>query len=477
MKTKGFRSLAFKLTVWYIAILAVIVVLAGVFLYQRFKESLIDELDGILLEIADETNEIWRETRGVSWEEAFRSSESKFSTHRPYLQLVEIAEDGEHRVESVTHTDRISEGAFRLHTHLYYRADRSDIDTFVFETVEEERLTGYPIRVFLLPVRGPNVLQVGISMEGTMQDLNRLLIIMVLAGVMLLVFASAGGSFIINRALHPVKSVVKTAREITAEDLSLRIEAQDRKDEIGALVETFNAMIARLEKSVNKIKQFSGDVSHELRTPLTIIRGEIEVLLRKDREKMEYVSTLDSVLEESHRMEKIIDDLLFLSRVEALDRSKFNQIVRLDEILTRSVAGLKPAVQKKKLRLEMGSLSEAKIRGDQSLLERMVVNLLDNAIRYTPKGGRIYVSLERTDGSLRLEIRDTGIGIPQESLPYIFDRFFVADKSRSKETGGSGLGLSIVKWIAEHHRAHIDVQSRQGEGTTFHLNFPFPLID
>jgi heavy metal sensor kinase len=371
----------------------------------------------------------------------------------------------------VIHSDRIDKGAFRLHTHLYYRADKSDIDTFVFETVEEERLTSYPIRVFLLPVRGPNVLQVGISMEGTMQDLNRLLIIMVLAGVMLLVFASAGGSFIINRALHPVKSVVKTAREITAEDLSLRIEAQDRKDEIGALVETFNAMIARLEKSVDKIKQFSGDVSHELRTPLTIIRGEIEVLLRKDREKREYVGTFNSVLEESHRMEKIIDDLLFLSRVEALDRSKFNQIVRLDEILTRCVAGLKPAVQKKKLRLEMGSLSEAKIRGDQSLLERMVVNLLENAIRYTPKGGRIYVSLERTDGSLRLEIRDTGIGIPQESLPYIFDRFYVADKSRSKETGGSGLGLSIVKWIAEHHRAHIDVQSRQGEGTTFYLIF------
>jgi heavy metal sensor kinase len=475
MKIKRFRSLAFKLTVWYIAILAIIVVLAGIFLYQGFKESLVDELDGILLEIADETNETWRGSRSVSWDEAIRQSETKFAAHRPYLQLVEIAEDGERRVESVTHTELIAQGAFRLHTHLYYRADKSDIDNFVFETVEEETLTSYPIRVFLLPVRGPNVLQVGISMESTMQDLNRLLIIMVLAGIILLVFASLGGSFIINRALHPVKSVVKTAQEITAEDLSLRITAQDRRDEIGALVETFNAMIARLEKSVNKIKQFSGDVSHELRTPLTIIRGEIEVLLRKDREKKEYVNTLDSVLEESHRMEKIIDDLLFLSRVEAMDRSKFNQNVRLDEVLTRSVAGLKPAVQKKKLRLELGSLSKASIRGDQSLLERMVVNLLENAIRYTPSGGRIHASLERTDGSLRLEIRDTGIGIPQESLPFIFDRFYVADQSRSKETGGSGLGLSIVKWIAENHRAHIDVQSRQGEGTTFHLNFP--LID
>ncbi len=472
MRIKGFRSLAFKLTVWYVVILAIIVVLAGVFLYQRFKESLIDELDGVLLEIANETNETWRETRGVSWEEAFRQSESKFSTHRPYLQLVEIAEDGDRRVESVTHTDRIAEDSFRLPTHLYYRADESDIDTLVFDTLEEERLAGHPIRIFLLPVRGPNVLQVGISMESTMQDLNRLLIIMVLAGIMLLVFASAGGSFIINRALHPVKSVVKTAREITAEDLSLRITAQDRKDEIGALVETFNAMIARLEKSVNKIKQFSGDVSHELRTPLTIIRGEVEVLLRKDREKREYVGTLNSVLEESQRMEKIIDDLLFLSRVEALDRSRFNRAVRLDEILTRSVAGLKPAIQKKGLSLEMGSLFEASIRGDQSLLERMVANLLENAIRYTPQGGRIDVSLERAGGSLRLEIRDTGIGIPQESLPFIFDRFYVVDKSRCKETGGSGLGLSIVKWIAEHHRAHIDVESRQGEGTMILLSFP-----
>jgi len=308
-------------------------------------------------------------------------------------------------------------------------------------------------------------------MDSTMQDLNSLLLVMVLAGIGLLLFASLGGSFIINRALHPVKSVVKTAQQITADDLSLRIEAKHRKDEVGALVDTLNEMIARLEKSVNKIRQFSGDVSHELRTPLTIIRGEVEVLLRKDREVSEYISTLGSVLEESHRMEKIIDDLLFLSRIEALDRAKLSQSVHLDEILTTVVESRESVIRMQGLKCEAGEIAEIRIKGNGDLLERLIGNLLDNAIRYTPSGGRIIYSLIKAGESVLLEINDTGIGIPEVSLPQIFDRFYVVDKSRSKETGGSGLGLSIVKWIADSHDARIEVRSQEGEGTTVRILF------
>jgi len=471
MRIKRFQSLSFKLTVWYIVILGVIVAMAGLFLYQGFKDSLIQELDNVLLEIADETSETYSRTRGVAWEEAIRRSESRFLTHRPFIQLVALAERGERRVESITHTDRIPEGAFRLHTRLYYNADKSNLDSLVFVTVEESQISTFPLRVFLLPVRGPNVLQVGIAMDSTMQDLNSLLLVMVLAGIGLLLFASLGGSFIINRALHPVKSVVKTAQQITADDLSLRIEAKHRKDEVGALVDTLNEMIARLEKSVNKIRQFSGDVSHELRTPLTIIRGEVEVLLRKDREVSEYISTLGSVLEESHRMEKIIDDLLFLSRIEALDRAKLSQSVHLDEILTTVVESRESVIRMQGLKCEAGEIAEIRIKGNGDLLERLIGNLLDNAIRYTPSGGRIIYSLIKAGESVLLEINDTGIGIPEVSLPQIFDRFYVVDKSRSKETGGSGLGLSIVKWIADSHDARIEVRSQEGEGTTVRILF------
>ena len=472
MKIKRFHSLSFKLTVWYIIILGIIVILAGVFLLQGFKESLIRDLDQNLLEIANETNEKWRNTRDYSWREAIESGEKNFSSYDAYIQLVEISEDAPKRVVDVVRSVRIPEDAFRLETSLYCKADESDIDTLVFTTVEDSRLSSYPLRVFLLPVRGPRILQVGISLEKTAGSLNRLLIVMVLAGSIIMLLASLGGSFIINRALHPVKTVVKTAEEISADDLSLRIDTNHRQDEIGALVKTFNSMITRLEKSVNKIRQFSGDVSHELRTPLTIIRGEVEVLLRKDRTKDEYLATLRSVLEESHRMEKIIDDLLFLSRVEALDRSKFTKLVALDEVLIKAIESRRPPAQKKGIDVKADKIQDVSIKGNVDLLERMLANVVDNAIRYTPDGGKIEAILKKEKNRVRLEIRDTGIGIPEDSLVHIFDRFYVVDKSRSKETGGSGLGLSIVKWIAENHNAQIDVQSTPDKGTNFVFIFP-----
>ncbi|MGD8534942.1 MAG: ATP-binding protein [Candidatus Aminicenantes bacterium] len=472
MKVKRFKSLTFKLTVWYIIILGVIVVLAGLFLYQGFKERLMDDLDKVLMEIADETNEKWRKKKGVTWKDAIQHAEASYSSHEPFIQLVQLAENRERQVERIIRSDRIPEGAFQLKTHLYYRADKSDFDSLVFATVCEENLSSFPLRVFLLPVRGPNVLQVGISVENVAGSLNQLMIVMVAAGLMLLVFASLGGSLIIRKALQPVKSVVQTANEITTEDLSLRIDVKNRQDEIGALVKTFNDMIIRLEKSVNKIRQFSGDVSHELRTPLTIIRGEIEVLLRKKRTEEEYMKTLKSALEESSRMEKIIDDLLFLSRAEALDKSKFNKTVQLDEIVANVVKIRNQPAVNKGLTIIAEKVKPAKVKGNKELLERMITNVIDNAIRYTPSGGRIEVLLTKSQDKIQLEIRDTGIGIPDESLPYIYDRFYVVDKSRSRETGGAGLGLSIVKWISDHHRAEIEVKSKENQGTSFIIKFP-----
>ena len=472
MKIKKYRSLSFKLTVWYIIILGIIVILAGAFFFQGAKDSLMRDLDQVLLEIADETNEKWRNSRGVTWEDAIEKGEENFSSHNPHIQLVEITEKGDRQIVSIIRSKKIPEGAFKLDIKLYCRADSSEIDNLVFSTVEDDRISTYPLRVFLLPVRGPRILQVGSPLTKTAAALNQLLLIMVLTGSIIMLLASVGGSLIISRALHPVKIVVETAIEISAEDLTLRIDTKHRKDEIGALVETFNSMISRLEKSVNKIRQFSGDVSHELRTPLTIIRGEIEVLLRKDRPKEEYLKTMNSVLEESQRMEKIINDLLFLSRVEALDKSKLSHDVHLEEIVQLIIESRWPAFEKKGLKLIAENIESTLIKGNVDLLERMVANLFDNAIRYTPEGGTVEVVLYAKKGRARLEIRDTGIGIPQKSLPFIFDRFFVVDKSRSKETGGSGLGLSIVKWIADNHKAKIDVLSQINKGTTFVIEFP-----
>ena len=472
MKIKRFRSLAFKLTVWYIVILGIIVVMAGLILFQGFKDRLVDDLDNVLMEIANETNEKWRKERGVTWEDAIQSAEAEYSSHQPFIQIVQIAEHGKQKLEKTIQSERIPQGMFLLDVNLYYKADKSDFDEFIFTTVKENILSSYSLRVFLLPVRGPNILQVGISEENIAGALNQLMIVMVVAGLIILFLASLGGSFIINKALQPVKSAVKTAKKISADDLSLRIDIKNRKDEIGMLVETFNAMIARLEKSVNKIRQFSGDVSHELRTPLTIIRGEIEVLLRKERTKEEYMKTLKSALEESHRMEKIIDDLLFLSRLEALDKSKLKQNVELGEVLKQILESRRPSALNKELELITEKIKPALVCGNKDLLERLITNVIDNAIRFTPSRGQIEIVLGKVHDVVQLEISDTGIGIPEDSLPYIFDRFYVVEKSRSRETGGSGLGLSIVKWLADSHGAEISIQSQVNEGTTFTIKFP-----
>ena len=472
MKIKKFRSLSFKLTLWYIVILGGIITLAGIFQYQSFKDSLLDELDAKLLEIADETYEAWYRKRGVSWEEAIKETTGRHPSYKPLIQLVKLQEEKGKKIEEVIHPTSIEEGSYLFDVRTYYRADRSDIDNLIFVTHNEEVLGAYPLRTILFPVRGPNIVQVGISLENFEIDLRRLLIIMILAGGGLLLLASLGGNFIIRKALKPVKSVVQTAKDISADDLSLRIESGQRQDEIGELVDTFNDMISRLEKSVKKIKQFSGDVSHELRTPLTIIRGEIEVLLRKERSNDEYQKTLKSTLEESAYLERIINDLLFLSRIEALEKKEFDKSVQLDEILLKVVESQELAAKKKNITLDIKKAEPTEIKGEEILLERMVTNIIDNAIRYTHPKGKVEVSLDKKDGSSTILVQDTGIGIPEESLSLIFDRFYVVDKSRFKETGGLGLGLSIVKRVADCHGGVIEVKSEMNEGTSFLIHFP-----
>jgi len=470
MKIKRFKSLSFKLTIWYIVILGIIILVTGLFLYEGFRKSLIEEVDKNLYEIAIEVNKIYWKTRGVTWKDAIQQAEEKFRDFHPFIQVVRISYHKKNFVEKIIHTMKIDLNDFNLGEKIYYKVERTGNP--IYATFTLEKLTSYPIRVVLLPVRGPYIIQVGASLEKTINTYRKLLIIMILTGVLLLLLASFGGNLIIRKALLPIKSVVRTAKEITAEDLSLRIDSGNREDEIGELIETFNNMIARLEKSIKKIKQFSADVSHELRTPLTIIRGEIEVLLRKEREKNEYKKALKSILEETCKMEKIVEDLLLLSRIDVSKKIKLTEKIFLDEILLRVFEKYEQLAKSKKINFSIRKIEPSQIKGNSILVERMISNIIDNAIRYTPPNGKVEISLRKNGNFVSLSIKDTGIGIPEEALPHIFDRFYVVDKSRSKEHGGVGLGLSIVKSVAKIHGAKIDVQSKVNEGTIFEIKFP-----
>jgi heavy metal sensor kinase len=289
---------------------------------------------------------------------------------------------------------------------------------------------------------------------------------------LLLLVSVLGGYFILTKALQPVKAVVQTARKITTEDLSHRIDSKNRKDEIGELITTFNQMISRLEQSVMQLKQFSSDASHDLKTPLTIIRGEIEIALRKNRSSKEYIKTLTSIQEEAGKLETIIENLLFLSRIDSPAQSLSLKAVPLDEIILNVFEKAEQLANKKGIIFIIGEMAPTLIRGESILLNRLVMNILDNAIKYTPAGGRVEISLESAGKSVRLSVKDTGIGIPGESLPHIFDRFYQVDKSRTQRSQGSGLGLSIVKKIADIHGAVVEVNSQLNKGAVFQVIFP-----
>jgi heavy metal sensor kinase len=471
-----FKSLSFKLTIWYSVILAIILTFGGLFSFESFKDSLMNDLDTKLNKIAEATYKIWWAKKGVTWQDAIDRAETQFKMCQPFIRVILIpGESGEKTGKKkweFFHSANITGEQLQLERGIYLEAPKKGRDNFHYITVQEGHISPFPLRTILYQPRSNALVQVSLSMENTINAQRRLFIILILAGPLLLLLSSIGGSFIIRRALAPVKSVVHTAQKINADDLSMRIEARGRNDEIGELVDTFNRMITRLEGAVRRIRQFSADVSHELRTPLTIIRGEVEVMLRKERSKQDYREILASILEETQQMENIIDDLLLLSRVRSVQRELVMEEFPLHEAVVKIIGQYNSAAKGKNIRMEPADIQPVTFTGKRTLTERMISNVIDNAIRYTPSGGSIKISLVQKEEAVELTVADTGIGISEEALPSIFDRFYVVDKSRSKENGGTGLGLAIVKWIADTHNIRIRVNSQTGQGTRFTFLFP-----
>lgn len=341
----------------------------------------------------------------------------------------------------------------------------------------------YPLRVVTLLVRDREghryALQIGMSMQYVSTTLGNVLLKFFIWGPFLILIISLMGYLFVKASLKPVRDMVSFAREITAEDLSRRVPVVETDDEIGELSTTLNDMIARLEKSFEQVRQFSDDVSHELKTPLAVIRGEIEVALKAERSGDEYRATLASILEESQKLELIMENLLFLSRLDVKKTKICWSDIALDELLMEVFEELAPLGKERGIRFSLRKVDEVSIRADGGLMKRLLVNLIQNALKYTKEGGKVEVSLEddsSAHGGVESEtvliVSDTGIGIPRIDLPHIFDRFYRVDKSRSGKTGGSGLGLTIVKKILDIHHGRIVVKSTVGSGSVFFVYLP-----
>ncbi|MBN1533153.1 MAG: HAMP domain-containing protein [Spirochaetes bacterium] len=345
-----------------------------------------------------------------------------------------------------------------------------------------EQVFPYPLRVFSKRVvdSGGNeyLLHMGVSMENINNTLENILLKFLSVWPLLLAVISVSGYYFMKRTFRPVREMAATARSITAEDLSRRIPPAHGNDEIALLAGTLNEMIGRLQRSFDQVRQFSDDVAHELRTPVTVIRGEIEVALRSGRGAEEYAETLRSLREESERLSGIIDNLLFLSRMDTRRMSIAFSETELDSLVMEVYEENCGAAGARNIALTLKRIDEITIRCEPGLMRRLLSNLIQNAVKYTPEGGSVEVTLKRPDDGeghgmkALFIISDTGIGIPRKDLPLVFDRFYRVDKSRSGKTGGSGLGLTIVKKILDLHGGKVTVRSRPGAGTSFFLYFP-----
>jgi heavy metal sensor kinase len=308
----------------------------------------------------------------------------------------------------------------------------------------------------------------GTEVKYTLAALRRTLIFAIPAT---LILAGCLSFFLTRRALAPVESIARAAREIEERNLSQRIKVQSR-DELGRLATTLNQMFDRLQRAFDRERQFTADASHELRTPLSIIESEATLALKKQREKQDYQRSLELIHQEASHMSSIIGKLLGLARADiGREYLKFDE-VNLKELLTELASDIEVLCEEKSIGFHLSAQDALIVRGDKVKLRELFLNLLDNAIRYTIEGGDIFVSLTKHGSNAYVAVRDTGIGIPEEHLAHIFERFYRVDKTRSRSEGGSGLGLSICQRIVELHNGKIEVESKVGEGSTFTVVLP-----
>lgn len=355
--------------------------------------------------------------------------------------------------------------------------DLFDPDGFSDEAVfAQEVRNGTALRVLTVPLRDESdsegeplgYIQIA-RLVDSVEIFNRSLVIALFFG-----FAAAIGSLFLAVLLtpgsfKPLEDIANVARQITnADDLSRRVPDTGRTDEIGVLTRSINQTLERLERLFQTQQRLLADVSHELRTPLTTIRGNLDLMRRMGNGDLE---SMDTIQEEVDRMTRLVGDLLLLARADAGGLPLAKSVLELDSLLFE-VYRQAEIIGKGRVEVMLTAVDPVRISGDTDRLKQLLLNLVTNAIKYTQPGGTVSLRLSHTDDWAIVEVSDSGIGIPPEDIPFIFDRFYRVDKARSRGLGGTGLGLSIVKWIAQAHGGDVTVTSAVGEGSTFIVSLP-----
>lgn len=461
-------SFRFKLTFYYLAILTIILSVVGIASYFYLTSTIQSTIDTSLSEQIDRIEHHMALAAGIEPSARTRRHEDLVNLTPHLTQIIDMQG---RVVDEVLDSPRYGvtvdiEALRRIGLHE---------TVFSSVTTEDNRL----IRLATRRVQShsgtdPYFIRSGQSLETLNLARRQLLVLLAMTIPIALLLGSFGGLILAHQALRPVDRIRRTAERINGGDLTERVPVPERMDEIGRLAATFNQMIARLQAAFERQKQFTSDASHELRTPLAIMRGDIEVTLRRERTVDEYQRVLGSTLDEIVRLSRLVEDLLLLTRADIGKIELQCRPVNLSQLCRDLIDYINPLARQRGQQLLL-TIEPAQTFGkdltlvaDEQRLRQLLLNLVDNAIKYTDRGGRIELALARRGGEIIIRVIDNGRGIPAADLPRIFDRFF----RRSKMAGGTsvpgtGLGLSISKWIVESHGGTISVQSRPGQGTEF----------
>ncbi|MHB0871063.1 MAG: sensor histidine kinase [Chloroflexota bacterium] len=448
-----------RLTLWYVALLALILMAFSTFLYLSLADSLRHEMDTSLTAAAAQLQ------ANLDLENGQVRLGDNLDQLRPSAVVALYDPTGQRLLGgtppwSAWDLAGVRDGA--AHGQAGFISVRA--------------LNGEGWRVLVAPVRenGRTValLEIGRGENELQGTLRQLLLLMGLAVPATLAVATGGGLFLAQRALSPIDRITRLAKRIGAEDLSQRLGMPSSGDEVGRLAETFDGMLERLDSAFQRQRQFTADASHELRTPLAVVASQVDVALERQRSVAEYQESLRVVGGAAERMRQLVSELLILARADSARGAMEREPLSLAELAGEVVEQLQPLAETRGLRLELGRVEPVVVKGDQTRLMQLLFNLADNALKYTPAGGRVTVTVERRDGKAALAVADTGIGIAAEHLPYLFERFYRVDKARSRSEGGAGLGLAICDWIARAHGGSIEVASASGQGSIFTVYLP-----
>jgi two-component system OmpR family sensor kinase len=480
-----FESVRVRLTLWYAGVLALVLVTLALATYFILRQNTAQRADSSLAELADAfLTTLQAEMKDESGPGSLKRAaleaifEHRFRDHFYAIlnstgELVASSKDLPAATPPSPREDSSDIFDSRSFRKLVESSSRSDA---FFQNVRGGR-GGYRGFVRHFSASGQTytliVLQSLHPQEAMLEEVAQTFSLVIPIAVLL---ASAGGYFLARKSLAPVVAMSTQAGRIGAANLHERLPVQNEKDELGHLARSFNQLLDRLDQSFDRQRRFMADASHELRTPVAILRGEAEVALsRTERTPEEYRESLTVLRAESQRLTHIVEDLFTLARADAGQYPLSPHDFYLDELVADCTRTTRTLALAKRITLNCEAAQELPIHADEALLRRMILNLLDNAIKYTPQDGSVSVACRADGGEYALSITDTGPGIPGVLQPRIFERFFRADKARSRaesDGGGAGLGLSIARWIAEAHHGRLELACSGASGSTFTAYLP-----